>query len=53
MFSSVKFDKHIAEEYVYKTVHEMLLVGQKLQNIMIVWNFEVMCDQYLTNIKSR
>jgi len=44
---------HIVEEYVYKAVHEIYFVSQKLQNIFITWNFEVMYDQYLTNIKSR
>jgi hypothetical protein len=38
---------------VCKTVHEILLVNQKLQNFLMVWNFEVMYDQYLTKINSR
>jgi hypothetical protein len=43
--SSVKFGMYIDDEYAYEIVHEILFVNQKLQNILIVWNFEVMYDQ--------
>ena len=33
-------DMRIVEKYVYKTVHEILL-SQKLQNILIVWNLKL------------